>query len=65
MNGVDEHAVVGRAVYSYYGKGYEASRRSNEFMAKLLKISAITRSWAEMREIAALGGPEAPAIAPR
>ncbi|MCG7852160.1 MAG: DUF1697 domain-containing protein, partial [Methanosarcinaceae archaeon] len=36
MNGVDTHEVVGRMVYSYYGEGYEKSRRTNNFIEKVL-----------------------------
>lgn len=58
MNGVDEHAVVGTAVFSYYGEGYEASRRSNEFFEKVLKAPATTRTWAAMRRILELASRE-------
>lgn len=54
MNGLDEHAVVGKAVYSYYGAGYEASRRSNEFFEKVMKIQAATRTWTAIRSLLAL-----------
>ena len=56
MNGVDEHDVRGRVVYSCYGKGYGSSRRSNEFIAKLLGIPAITRSWDEIQGLLGLCG---------
>jgi len=58
MNGVDEHAVVGTAVFSYYGAGYEASRRSNEFFEKVLKAPATTRTWATMRRLLELASEE-------
>jgi len=48
MNGVDEHEVVGSAVFSYYGAGYESSRRSNAFIEKVLKAPATTRPWSSM-----------------
>ena len=56
MNGVDEHDVRGRVVYSRYGKGYGSSRRSNEFIAKLLGVPAITRPWGEMQGLLSLCG---------
>jgi uncharacterized protein (DUF1697 family) len=63
MNEVDRHEVVGRVVYSYYGEGYGNSKRSNNFIEKILKVSATTRNWATMRrlaEIAAEGESEPP-----
>lgn len=54
MDGVDEHAVIGRAVYTRYGKGYEASRRGNAFLEKMLKTPAATRTWDRARELLAL-----------
>jgi uncharacterized protein (DUF1697 family) len=61
MNDVDRHEVAHRAVYSYYGQGYGNSKRSNNFIEKILKVSATTRNWATMRKLAELageGGPE-------
>jgi len=58
MNGLDEHAVVGKAVYSYYGAGYQSSRRSNEFFEKVMKLQATTRSWAAMRKLLELSSDE-------
>ncbi len=54
MNGVDEHAVIGKAVYSYYGSGYESSRRSTEFIEKVMKLQATTRTWKAMKKLFAL-----------
>ena len=54
MNGVDEHVVVGKAVYSYYGAGYESSRRSTEFIEKVMKLQAATRTWKAMKNLLAL-----------
>ncbi|OHD22381.1 MAG: hypothetical protein A2Y38_22155 [Spirochaetes bacterium GWB1_59_5] len=54
MNGVDEHAVIGKAVYSYYGAGYESSRRSTEFIEKVMKIQAATRTWKALRALLGL-----------
>jgi len=60
MNGVDEHAVVGKAVYSYYGAGYESSRRSTEFIEKVMKIQATTRTWKDLRALLGLLSDDAP-----
>lgn len=54
MNGIDMHEVAGRAVYSRYGHGYESSRRSNEFIEKVMKVPAVLRTWAELQSLAAL-----------
>jgi uncharacterized protein (DUF1697 family) len=54
MNGIDEHAVIGKAVYSYYGAGYESSRRSTEFVEKVMKLQAATRTWKAMKRLSAL-----------
>lgn len=51
MNGIDEHVVMGKAVYSFYGAGYESSRRSTEFIEKVMKINAATRTWQAMLEL--------------
>ncbi len=56
MNEVDRHEVANRAVYSYYGQGYGNSKRSNNFIEKILKVSATTRNWATMRRLAELAG---------
>ena len=45
MNEVDRHEVANRVVYSYYGQGYGNSKRSNNFIEKILKVSATTRNW--------------------
>jgi uncharacterized protein (DUF1697 family) len=55
MNEVDRHEVAHRAVYSYYGQGYGNSKRSNNFIEKILKVSATTRNWATIRKLAELG----------
>ncbi len=54
MNGIDEHAVIGKAVYSYYGSGYESSRRSTEFIEKVMKLQATTRTWKAIKKLLAL-----------
>ena len=51
MNDVDRHEVMNRAVYSYYGQGYGNSKRSNNFIEKILKVSATTRNWATMNKL--------------
>jgi len=51
MNDVDRHEVRHRAVYSYYGNGYGTSKRTNNFLEKMLKVSATTRNWATMKKI--------------
>jgi uncharacterized protein (DUF1697 family) len=51
MNDVDRHEVVGRVVYSYYGEGYGNSKRSNNFIEKILKVSATTRNWETMNKL--------------
>jgi uncharacterized protein (DUF1697 family) len=51
MNEVDKHIVKHRIVYSYYGNGYGTSKRSNNFIEKMLKVSATTRSWNTMKKI--------------
>lgn len=62
MNGVDEHLVRGRFVYSYYGEGYGKSRRDNTFIEKMLKVTATTRNWNTMRRLLAMSaGDENPA----
>jgi len=58
MNDVDEHVLLNRAVYSYYGKGYGNSKRSNNFLEKILKVSATTRNWATMNELSRLATEE-------
>ena len=55
MNEVDMHEVANRAVYTHYGKGYGTSKRSNNFIEKILKVSATTRNWATMRKLAEMG----------
>lgn len=59
MNGVDEHAVAGKAIYSRYGAGYRSSRRSNEFFEKLLGIQASTRTWSDMGRLLELSSASA------
>jgi len=54
MNEVDRHEVANRAVYSYYGQGYGNSKRSNNFIEKILKVSATTRNWATIQKLAEL-----------
>ncbi len=61
MNGVDEHAIEGRAVYSYYGDGYGSSRRDNTFIEKMLKVTATTRNWNSVQALAALAAGKAAA----
>lgn len=51
MNDIDRHAMGRRAVYSYYGEGYGNSKRSNNFIEKMLKVSATTRNWNTMNRI--------------
>ena len=51
MNDVDRHEVANRVVYSYYGQGYGSSKRSNNFLEKILKVSATTRNWATMTKL--------------
>jgi uncharacterized protein (DUF1697 family) len=51
MNEIDRHVVENRAVYSYYGEGYGTSKRSNNFIEKILKVSATTRNWNTMKAI--------------
>ena len=54
MNDVDRHEVANRVVYSYYGNGYGNSKRSNNFIEKILKVSATTRNWSVIRKLAEL-----------
>ena len=54
MNDVDMHEVRRRAVYSHYGNGYGASKRTNNFIEKMLKVSATTRNWTTLKEIMAM-----------
>ncbi|HWP67767.1 MAG TPA: DUF1697 domain-containing protein, partial [Rectinemataceae bacterium] len=51
MNDIDKHEVKNRVVYSYYGNGYGTSKRSNNFIEKILKVSATTRNWSTMHKI--------------
>lgn len=51
MNDIDIHEVRNRVVYSYYGNGYGTSKRSNNFIEKILKVSATTRNWATLNNI--------------
>lgn len=51
MNDIDKHEVKNRVVYSYYGNGYGTSKRSNNFIEKILKVSATTRNWNTMHKI--------------
>jgi uncharacterized protein (DUF1697 family) len=51
MNEADRHEVMNRAVYSYYGNGYGTSKRSNNFIEKILKVSATTRNWETMNKL--------------
>jgi uncharacterized protein (DUF1697 family) len=63
MNDVDRHEVANRAVYSYYGQGYGNSKRSNNFIEKILKVSGTTRNWETMNrlyEIASEKEPKTP-----
>jgi uncharacterized protein (DUF1697 family) len=53
MNEIDRHEVTNRIVYSYYGQGYGNSKRSNNFLEKMLKVVATTRNWKVVRELAA------------
>lgn len=54
MNAVDSHLVSGRTVYSRYGEGYGRSKRSNNFIEKMLKVRATTRNWSTMTALFAL-----------
>ena len=54
MNEVDRHEVAHRVVYSYYGQGYGNSKRSNNFLEKILKVSATTRNWTVIQKLAQL-----------
>jgi uncharacterized protein (DUF1697 family) len=51
MNDIDRHEVAHRVVYSYYGQGYGNSKRSNNFIEKILKVSATTRNWETMNKL--------------
>ncbi len=51
MNDIDRHEVIGKVVYSYYGNGYGTSKRSNNFIEKILKVKATTRNWATMNKM--------------
>jgi uncharacterized protein (DUF1697 family) len=51
MNDIDRHEVAGRVVYSYYGEGYGNSKRSNNFIEKILKVSATTRNWETVNKL--------------
>ena len=51
MNDVDVHELARRVVYSYYGQGYGNSRRSNNFLEKILKVSGTTRNWETMNKL--------------
>jgi len=53
MNEVDRHEVASRVVYSYYGQGYGNSKRSNNFLEKMLKVVATTRNWKVIQELVA------------
>jgi len=55
MNEVDRHAMGKRVVYSYYGEGYGNSKRSNNFIEKMLKVTATTRNWTTMTTLYELG----------
>jgi uncharacterized protein (DUF1697 family) len=55
MNDIDRHELAHRAIYSYYGQGYGNSKRSNNFIEKMLKVSATTRNWETMKKLAELG----------
>ncbi len=51
MNEVDRHEIANRAVYSYYGQGYGNSKRSNNFLEKILKVSCTTRNWETINKL--------------
>ena len=55
MNDIDRHAMGKRVVYSYYGEGYGNSKRSNNFIEKMLKVMATTRNWNTMRTVYEMG----------
>ncbi|MDA8425489.1 MAG: DUF1697 domain-containing protein [Treponema sp.] len=55
MNEIDRHELANRVVYSYYGQGYGNSKRSNNFLEKILKVPATTRNWATMKTLAQMG----------
>ena len=54
MNDIDKHVIKHKIVYSFYGNGYGISKRSNNFIEKILKVSATTRNWHTMKSIFAL-----------
>jgi uncharacterized protein (DUF1697 family) len=61
MNDIDLHAMGSRVVYSFYGEGYGKSKRSNNFIEKMLRVSATTRNWDTMNmvyQMARSGGQE-------
>jgi len=55
MNDIDRHEIMHRAVYSYYGQGYGNSKRSNNFIEKILKVSGTTRNWETIQRLAEMG----------
>ncbi|HUX38677.1 MAG TPA: DUF1697 domain-containing protein [Rectinemataceae bacterium] len=55
MNDIDRHAMGKKVVYSYYGEGYGNSKRSNNFIEKMLKVTATTRNWTTMRTVYEMG----------
>ena len=58
MNDVDRHEMGPRVVYSHYGEGYGNSKRSNNFIEKMLKVTATTRNWTTMTKLYELGMPD-------
>jgi uncharacterized protein (DUF1697 family) len=62
MNEVDRHEVMNRVVYSYYGQGYGTSKRSNNFIEKILKVSATTGNWETMNKLYELAKEDAPKV---
>ncbi len=55
MNEVDRHEMGRRVVYSFYGEGYGNSKRSNNFIEKMLKVTATTRNWHTMKTLYGMG----------
>ena len=62
MNDVDRHAMGKRAVYSYYGEGYGNSKRSNNFIEKMLRVTATTRNWTTMTKVYEIGTGQAASL---
>jgi uncharacterized protein (DUF1697 family) len=50
----DEFRVVGREIYLHYPKGYGRSKLSNAFFEKRLGVTATTRNWRTVTNLAGL-----------